>query len=101
MRLQEILKEELDWGSGPDKDIFMSLKGLINKNNGVWKSIKQRWFVMNRLMDDGDKERESALNKRFFGIETKENLAIGLPGSEGFISGAVKAAIAASGGGGE
>ncbi len=74
MRLQEVLTEGLEWGSGLDKDIFMSLKGLVNKNNGVWKSTKQRWFVMNRLIGSGDKEREPELNKRFFGIETNINI---------------------------
>lgn len=34
---------------------------------------------MNRLIDDGDKERESALNKRFFGIETKEGQTLITP----------------------
>jgi len=79
MRLQEVLSEGLEWGNGQDKDIFMSLKGLVNKNNGVWKSTKQRWFVMNRLIDAGDKERAPELNKRFFGIEVKEGQTLVTP----------------------
>lgn len=68
MRLQEILNENLEWGNGTDKDIFMSLKGLVNKNNGVWKSEKQRWFVMNRLVPSYEKERTRAQVKEFFGV---------------------------------
>lgn len=79
MRLQELLTEGLEWGTGLDKDIFMSLKGLVNKNNGVWKSTKQRWFVMNRLIGGGDKDRSPELNKRFFGIETKEGQTLVTP----------------------
>ena len=50
MRLREILKEDLDWGNGRDKDTYMSLKGLVNKNNGVFKSQKQQWFVNNKIV---------------------------------------------------
>ena len=70
MRLQEIIKENLEWHIDTDKDIFMSLKGLVNKNNGVWKSDKQRWFVMNKLVDQHDVERPRAQNEEFFGIKT-------------------------------
>lgn len=69
MRLQEILNENLEWGNGPDKDIFMSLKGLVNKNNGVWKSEKQRWFVMNKLIQSYEKERTRSQAKEFFGVD--------------------------------
>lgn len=69
MRLQEILTENLEWGNGTDKDQFMSLKGLVNKNNGVWKSTKQRWFVMNRLVASHEKDRTRAQSKEFFGID--------------------------------
>ena len=71
MRLQELLNEGLEW-SEADKKVFMSLKGLVNKNNGVWKSRKQRWFVMNRLVGEGDSDREPELNEKFFGIKTGE-----------------------------
>ena len=79
MRLQEVITEALEWGNGPDKDIFMSLKGLVNNNNGVWKSTKQRWFMMNRKIGEGDLERAPELNKRFFGIETKEGQTLVTP----------------------
>lgn len=46
MRLQEILTEgSFEWDSEHDKDTFISLKGLVNKNNGVFKSIKQQKFI--------------------------------------------------------
>jgi hypothetical protein len=68
MRLQEILKENLEF-HGQDKDIFMSLKGLVNKNNGVWKSTKQRWFVMTKLVDPNDKTRSRSQAIDNFGVD--------------------------------
>lgn len=79
MRLREILKENLEWGNGTDKDQFMSLKGLVNKNNGVWKSTKQRWFVMNRLVPQHEKDRAPEQNERFFGIKTEEGQTLVTP----------------------
>lgn len=69
MRLQEIIKENLEWGNDTDKDIFMSLKGLVNKNNGVWKSDKQRWFVTNKLIYPDDMRTNRAQVKDFFGVD--------------------------------
>jgi len=69
MRANEILKEALEWGNGTDKDIFMSLKGMVNKNNGVWKSTKQRWFVMNKLVGEYDKQKDRRQAKDFFGVD--------------------------------
>ena len=68
MRLQEVLNENLEF-HGQDKDIFMSLKGLVNKNNGVWKSTKQRWFVMNKLVGEHDKRTDRSQAKEFFGVD--------------------------------
>ena len=68
MRANEIINENLEF-YGKDKDIFMSLKGLVNKNNGVWKSTKQRWFVMNKLVADYDKQKDRRQAKDFFGID--------------------------------
>ncbi len=79
MRLQEVLNEGLEWWNGTDKDIFMSLKGLVNKNNGVWKSTKQRWFVMNRLISSADKDRDPKLNERFFGIKIEDGQILTTP----------------------
>ena len=69
MRLQEIIKENLEWGYGNDKDIFMSLKGLVNKNNGVWKSTKQRWFVTNKLLTPDEMRTNRGQVKDFFGVD--------------------------------
>jgi hypothetical protein len=69
MRLQEILNENLEWGNDTDKDIFMSLKGLVNKNNGVWKSTKQRWFVTNKLIYPDDLRKNRGQVKDFFGVD--------------------------------
>jgi len=49
MRLQQIINEAFDWDSEWDKDMYISLKGLANKNNGVWKSKKQRDFMLKRI----------------------------------------------------
>lgn len=49
MRLQQILNEDFNWDSDWDKDLYISLKGLANKNNGVWKSKKQRDFMLKRI----------------------------------------------------
>jgi hypothetical protein len=71
MRLQE-LTENLEWPNKGDKEIFMSLKGLVNKNNGVWKSQKQRWFIMNKKIGEADRDRSAADNENFFGIRVKD-----------------------------
>jgi hypothetical protein len=49
MRLTQIINESFDWDSDWDKDMYISLKGLANKNNGVWKSKKQRDFLLKRI----------------------------------------------------
>ena len=77
MRLQEILNEDLEF-YGRDKDIFMSLKGLVNKNNGVWKSTKQRWFVTNKLLFDEDLRKDRSQVKEFFGIDIDPDAGEGL-----------------------
>ena len=69
MRLQEIIKENLEWGNDTDKDIFMSLKGLVNKNNGVWKSTKQRWFVTNKLIYPDDMRTNRGKCKDWYGVD--------------------------------
>ena len=68
MRLQEVINEALEF-YGKEKDIFMSLKGLVNKNNGVWKSDKQRWFVTNKLLFPDDLRANKAQVKDFFGVD--------------------------------
>ena len=69
MRAIEILQENLEWGNDTDKDIFMSLKGLVNKNNGVWKSTKQRWFVTNKLIYPDDMRTNRGKCKEWFGVD--------------------------------
>ncbi len=68
MRLQEILKEDLEWGPGLDKDVYMSLKGLVNKNDGVYKSRKQKWFIENRLIGS-EPDRDRGFVKDNFGAD--------------------------------
>lgn len=50
MRLSEVLTENFEWSSDADKDVYMSLKGLANKNNGVFKSRAQQGYVLNRIV---------------------------------------------------
>lgn len=38
-------KDMIEYVSGWDEDVYRSLKGLVNKNNGVWTSKKQRNFL--------------------------------------------------------
>ncbi len=49
MRLQQIITENFQWDSDWDQEMYMSLKGLVNKNQGVWKSKKQRDFMLKRI----------------------------------------------------
>jgi len=67
MRLQEILNENLEWNDS-DKDTFMSLKGLVNKNNGVFKSQKQQWFVNKRIVGS-EPDRDRGFVKDNFGVD--------------------------------
>lgn len=55
MRINELaqmkrLNENLHWDNEQSKDLFASLKGLVNKNNGIWKSKKQRDFLVNNVI---------------------------------------------------
>jgi hypothetical protein len=67
MRLQEILKENLEWYPG-EKEAFMSLKGLVNKNNGVFKSRKQQWYIKKNIVDD-EPDRDRGFTKENFGVD--------------------------------
>jgi hypothetical protein len=66
--LESVLKESFEWISNSDKEAFMSLKGLVNNNNGVWKSTKQRWFVTNKILGPDDLRSDSEKCKDFFGV---------------------------------
>lgn len=72
MRLQQILNEDFSWDSDWDKDMYMSLKGLANKNNGVWKSKKQRDFLLNRFKKVPHQHTPQQA-KEHFGIEMSGN----------------------------
>jgi len=67
MRLREIIKENLEWNDA-DKDTFMSLKGLVNKNDGVFKSQKQQWFV-NKNIVGSEPDRDRGFVKDNFGVD--------------------------------
>jgi hypothetical protein len=55
----------LNWYNEDDKDIFMSLKGLVNNNNGFWKSIKQRSFLIEKKMGGKIREPHSFIKENF------------------------------------
>lgn len=73
MRLQEILTEgSFEWDTEHDKNTFISLKGLVNKNNGVFKSIKQQQFVKNVTIAR-EPERDVAFAKSNYGVDVGED----------------------------
>lgn len=73
MRLQEILNEgSFEWDTDNDKNTFISLKGLVNKNNGVFKSIKQQQFVKNVTIAR-EPERDVAFAKSNYGVDVGED----------------------------
>jgi len=67
MRLYQILHEDFDWDSDYDRDMYISLKGLVNKNNGVFKSKKQRDFLLKNLTKS-DIERTPQTVNELFGV---------------------------------
>ena len=69
MRLQQILNEDFNWDSDWDKDTYISLKGLANKNNGVWKSKKQRDFMLKRIEQSGGKRDDLDFVRSNFGVD--------------------------------
>lgn len=69
MLVKEIITEALRWDSQWDQEMFMTLKGLVNKNNGVWKSKKQRDFVMAKKV--GDRLRKDGKAMSWFGMDDK------------------------------
>ena len=75
MRLQELLNENLEW-YGNDKEKFMSLKGLVNKNDGVYKSRKQKWFLTNKLIHDDELQKDRGFAKSNFGVDLNPEEAL-------------------------
>jgi len=69
MRLQQIINEEFNWDSDWDLDIYRSLKGLANKNEGVWKSKKQRDFLLKKIEQAGGKRDDLDFVRSNFGVE--------------------------------
>jgi len=59
------LSENLHWDTQHDAEAFMSCRSLIKNNNGVWKSIKQRDFLMKTLFGTA----KEANAKENFGID--------------------------------
>jgi len=68
MRLTQIINEAFEWDSEWDSDMYRSLKGLANKNNGVWKSKKQRDFLLSRI-DKLPHQHTSQEARDYFGVE--------------------------------
>ena len=77
MRLQQIINESFSWDSEWDSDMYRSLKGLANKNEGVWKSKKQRDFLLNRISKVPHQHTPQEAREHF-GLEMSgnENLVI-------------------------
>ena len=72
MRLHEVtLTENFDWSSDADQSTYMSLKGLVNKNNGVFKSKKQQWFILNKIVG-AEPKRDRGFVMDNFGITLDE-----------------------------
>lgn len=80
MRAQELLTEAFHWDSEWDKEVYISLKGLVNKNNGVWKSKKQRDFMINKkLQYQKDLHSDPNKVKEFFGVDMDSGQFLVLP----------------------
>ncbi len=75
MRLQEILNENLEW-HGNEQEKFMSLKGLVNKNDGVYKSRKQQWFLTNKLIYKDEMLTDRGFAKSNFGVDLDDGEAL-------------------------
>jgi len=78
MKLNQILEhvvslnEEFNWDSPEYADAYKSLSSLEKYNKGVWKSTKQRWFILNKLLG-GEFKRTPAQNKEYFGIDVTDD----------------------------
>jgi hypothetical protein len=66
MKVTDILNESMEWNN-PDGEQYMSLQGLVNRNNGVFKSVKQRDFILNRWASDILDGPEAELRFKNFG----------------------------------
>lgn len=66
MKLTDILTEEIEWHN-PDHEQYMSLQGLVNKNNGLFKSVKQKQFILNRWASEPLDGPEAELRAKNFG----------------------------------
>jgi len=67
-----ILTENFEWSSESDQQAYMSLKGLVNKNDGVFKSKKQQWFVLNKIVKS-EPQRDRGFIMDNFGITLDED----------------------------
>jgi hypothetical protein len=68
MRLFEtVLNEDIEWQE-PDKSTFMSLKGLVNKHNGIYTSTKQQWYVQKHIIANQSKQ-DAAFIKSNWGVD--------------------------------
>ena len=57
---------EFDFASSSDKDLFISLKGLINKNSGFFRTAKQAQFLFKQYTETNIHTPDEAM--RFFGV---------------------------------
>ena len=69
MRLDELSRTEeaIDWEPGT-QETYMSLKALVNHNNGLYKSEKQKKFLENTLIKNAP-NREPAFMKSNWGVD--------------------------------
>ena len=72
-----ILKENFNWNSDGDSDIYRSLGGMVKNNNGLYKSSKQAAFIKrqygwDKTVSDYHTFRDDINGmKNYFGIDMK------------------------------
>lgn len=66
MNSKQIIRENMEWHAG-EQDQYISLQGLVNKNNGLFKSTKQRNFILNRWAGEVLDGPEADLRFKNFG----------------------------------
>lgn len=66
MKTADVIKESIEWNN-PDHEWYMSLQGMINRNNGLFKSPKQASFILNRWAGDVVDGPESERYAKNFG----------------------------------
>lgn len=79
MNSKQIIRENMEWHPG-EQEQYISLQGLVNKNNGLFKSAKQRDFILNRWAGDVLDGPEAELRFKNFGTPVKSGNRTVQPG---------------------